>query len=77
MFVEPQAEFGSYELIETTVTYRSLDFYRDNPVQVRTVVDPRITPPPDLAQLVDDRITRRTGKETDVEVAFVRSQESS
>ncbi len=77
LFVGPQAEFGNSELIETRVTYRPLDFYRDNPAQLRVVVDPTGTPPPDLAQQIDDRVSERTGKETAVEVVFVQSQESS
>ncbi len=77
LFVGPQPEYQNYELIDTTVTYRTLDFYRKHPARVRVVVDPRGTPPPNLAQQVDDRITQRTGTETSVEVVFVQSQESS
>lgn len=77
LFVGPNAEYSNYQLVDTTVTYRPLDFYQGKPAHVRIVTDPEGEPPNDLAQQIDRKITQRTGQKTTVEVVFVRSQESS
>ncbi len=76
-FVGPNAEYAGYQLVDTTVTYRPLDFYEGKPAHVRIVTDPKGEPPNDLARQLDRKITERTGQKTTVEVVFVRSQESS
>ncbi len=77
LFVGPNAPYADYQLVDTTVTYRPLEFYQGNPAYIRIVTDPPGKPPNDFAQQIDRKITQRTGQKTTVEVVFVNSQNSS
>ncbi|WP_231184270.1 TIGR00341 family protein [Haladaptatus sp. DYF46] len=77
LFDGEDAPYADYQLVDSSVTYRPLDFYQGGPAHVRIVTDPPGRPPDDIAQRIDRDITRRTGQQTTVEVVFVQSQEST
>ncbi len=77
LFVGENAPYSDYQLVDSSVTYRPLEFYQGEPAHVRIVTDPPGRPPDDIAQMIDRDITRRTGQQTTVEVVFVQSQEST
>lgn len=72
-------QFGELEFKEVTVDYNLDDVLFDDPADVTVVVahGPNAQFPPDVAQRIDDRLTKMTGENIVVDVEFVRGQSST
>lgn len=72
-------QFGELEFETVTVDYDVDDVLFGNPAEVTVVVahGPNAQMPPDVAQRIDDRLTRTTGEDVVVDVEFVRGQSSA
>ncbi|EMA48869.1 MULTISPECIES: TIGR00341 family protein [Halococcus] len=75
MFDGPEYEGTS--LVETGVEYDGVDFVLGNPAEVRVVVGlDESDPPPNLASMIDTRLTRATNEPVSVQVVYTLSQQS-